>query len=373
VTDVRGTIPLQAPPSERLVPLGGPAEARRAAVAAAVAGLLGDPASVILTGSCSAALEAVAALLPLAAGDEVVVPAYTFPTAVAPFAARGATLRFADVDPATMNVAPASVLERLTEGTRAVVVMHYGGVAVDVSPWIEQAAILGASVVEDAAHGTFARSGGRPLGTLGRFGALSFHRTKNLSAHDGGALVVNDPADVEAALVAVDKGTDRVAFEAGRVRSYEWRGLGGAWRMGEAEVAYLAEELPSADARQRWRHEVWSAYVDGLAGWSAEIGVALPQVPEGVEHPAHLFHLVLPRAADRDSFVEHLAARGVQAARHYSALTATPYGRQLVRPGDACPVAEELAPRLVRIPLHHALDDAAVARVLDAVRSWRPS
>lgn len=367
------TIRLQPTPSVRPLVVGASAEEPRAEVTAALADLLAGPAAVLLTASCSAALEAAAALLPIGAGDEVVVPAYGFPTAVAPFASRGATIRFADVDPATLNVDPASVHHRLGPRTAAVVVMHYGGVAVDAAPWAGAAEEVGAAVVEDAAHGVFASVGGRPLGTLGRFGALSFHRTKNLSAHDGGALVVNRPDDIDAALVAIDKGTDRVRFDAGQVRSYEWQGLGGAWRMGDAEVAYLAAELAEVTDRQRRRHRAWSAYAQQLAGWAQERGVALPVVPPGAEHPAHLFHLVLPAEHHRPAFVEHLAALGVQAARHYSALTATPFGRTLQQPGDACPVAESLAPRLVRIPLHHQLDDGAIERVVDAVTSWDPT
>jgi dTDP-4-amino-4,6-dideoxygalactose transaminase len=366
------TIRLQPTPAARSLVVGGPAEHQRAEVTGALAELLHRPAAVLLTSACSTALEAVATLVPLGLGDEVVVPAYGFPTAVAPFASRGATIRFADVDPATLNVDPTSVLERLGPRTRAVVVMHYGGVAVDDAPWAGTAAEHGASVVEDAAHGIFAAVGGQPLGTLGRFGALSFHRTKNLSAHDGGALVVNRPEDVEAALVAIDKGTDRVRFDAGQVRSYEWQGLGGAWRMGDAEVAYLAAELAEGADRQARRHRAWSAYAERLLDWAHARQVALPSVPGGVEHPAHQFHLVLPDAADRPAFVEHLGARGVQAARHYSALTATPFGRTLHQPSDRCPVAEELAPRLVRIPLHHQLDDAAIDRVVSAVTAWDP-
>lgn len=373
MTGVLPSIPLQPVPAARPLVVGGPAEVQRAEVTAALAELLGGPAAVLLTSSCSSALEASAALLPLGAGDEVVVPAYGFPTAVAPFASRGATIRFADIDAATLNVDPASVQERLGPRTRAVVVMHYGGVAVDAAPWASAAEDLGAAVVEDAAHGIFASVDGRPLGTLGRFGALSFHRTKNLSAHDGGALVVNRPDDVEPALVAIDKGTDRVQFEAGRVRSYEWQGLGGAWRMGDAEVAYLAAELAERVDRQERRHRAWRAYAQQLTGWAQDRQVALPGVPPGVEHPAHQFHLVLPAAHDRPAFVEHLAAHGVQAARHYSALTATPFGRTLQQPGDACPVAEDLAPRLVRIPLHHQLDDGAIERVVAAATSWDPA
>ncbi|MFN8016875.1 MAG: aminotransferase class I/II-fold pyridoxal phosphate-dependent enzyme [Acidimicrobiales bacterium] len=361
---------LHATATPRQVLVGGDDAAVRESATAQVATMLGDPSALVLTASCSAALDAAASLLDLSPGDEVVVPAFTFPTTAAAFAARGATLRFADADPVTANVDPASVLERLGPQTRAVVVTHYAGVAVDLGPLRAPLADRGIDLVEDAAHGTCAAVDGTPLGRLGRFAALSFHRTKNLSSVEGGALVANDAADAARILVAVDKGTNRVAFERGEVPSYEWSGLGSGWRMPEAAVRYLAEELPDLAAHQARRHEVVACYDAALGPWAAQVGATLPVVPPGRTSPAHLYHVVLP--ADRSGFVAHCAARGVQVARHYGSLPESAYGRRLVQPGDACPGASVLGERLVRIPLHHDLDDAAVARVVDAVTSWRP-
>lgn len=365
-------IRLHADPVVRPVLLGEPGSAERLeAATAVVASLLGDPPAVLLTGSCSAALEASAALIDLEPGDEVVVPAFTFPTSIAPFVSRGAVVRFADISPVTANVDPSSVLAKVNDRTRAVVVMHYAGIAVELQQVLPAVAAVGASLVEDAAHGLFAQVGGEPLGTLGRFGALSFHHTKNISALEGGALVVNHPDDVERAVVAVDKGTNRAAFAAGRTGSYEWCGLGSSWRMAAGHVEYLAAELERAEPIQRRRLEVHDHYLRELASWAADQGVGLPEVGPARSGPAHLFFLVLPSPADRPHFVAHCAERGVQAARHYGSMPATPFGATLQRVEDACPVADDLALRLVRIPLHHDLDAGAVDRVVDAVTSWQ--
>lgn len=369
----RHRIELHARPVERTITVTGDDDEVRAATTAAVAALLDDPPAAVLTSSCSAALEASATLLDLVPGDEVVVPAFTFPTSVSPFVARGATIRFAEVDPRTGNLDPASAAERIGERTRAVAVTHYAGIGADLEALAPRLAEVGADVVEDAAHGLFGRSGGRALGRLGRFGCLSFHRTKNLSALDGGALVVNDPADLDRALVAVDKGTNRVRFDEGLVRFYEWAGLGSAWRMPEAAIRYLAEELAEAGSVQARRRAVAARYRGELAGWADGHGVGLPVVPEGREDPAHLFFLVLPEPEHRDRFVAHCGSLGIAAARHFGSLPQSAYGRTIRHPDDACPVSTRFAERLVRIPLHHALSDDDVDRVVDAVASWQPA
>ena len=364
----RALIGLHAPIEPRQVVVGGAdAAAQREAVTDRLAALLDDPPAVILTGSCSTALDAAAAAVDLDPGDEVVVPAFTFPTSASAFAARGATLRFADVDPRTGNVDPAEVARLIGPRTRVVVVMHYAGVAVDLEPLAPMIADRGIDLVEDAAHGLFATLDERPLGRVGRFGTLSFHRTKNLSTIEGGALIVNRADDVERATVVIDKGTNRRTFERGDVPAYEWTALGSSWRMPEAAVRLLALELDRAAAGQARRHHIWQRYVDGLGGWAAANRVGLPVVAAGRAHPAHLFFLVLPDAAARPPFMAWCAAAGVATAWHYGSLPASTYGRRIAHPEDACPVAADLASRLVRIPLHPGLSDEDVDRVVEAV------
>lgn len=345
--------------------------ALRASVASTLGALLADPPSIELTSSCTHALEAAGAALDLGPGDEIIVPAFTFPSTANAFLLRGATIRFADIDPRTGNIDPASVERCGSSATAAVVCMHYGGISCDMDPIVEQCSSGGWSLIEDAAHGMFASYDGVPLGRLGVVGALSFHRTKNVSAIDGGALVVNDPSMVERTQIALDKGTNRAAFEAGRVASYEWSGPGSSWRMSEPLLAAFAEQLRQAPSMQARRHEVWDRYATELGPWAELHGVALPYVPPRAHHPAHLFWMTLPSSSTRDRFTDWCAAQGVEAVRHFGSLPESTFGRTIVSPPDACPHAEAFASTVVRLPLHHQLSESDVERVLHAVTSFR--
>jgi len=325
------------------------------------------PAGLLLTNSCSAAIEAAATVLDLRPGDEVVVPAYTFPTTATPFLARGATLRFADARPDTGNIYVDDVESKLGPRTRAVVCMHYAGIGADVGRLVELGEQWGFDLVEDAAHGVFASIDGVPLGRSGRFGCLSFHRTKNVSTIEGGALLVNRPLDVARATIAVDKGTDRAEFDSGRKEFYEWAGPGSALRMSEPAVQLLAPAIVHAEEVQPRRMDVWSRLADELRPWAAQVGASLPVVPAGRRHPAHLFYVLVPDGADRDAFVDRCRELGVGAARHFGSLPQSAYGRTLVRPGDECPVASDFAARVVRLPVHGQMTDTDVDRVLEVV------
>ena len=331
---------------------------------AELSALLGSPPALSLTSSCTHALEAAALLLGIGPGDEVVVPAFTFPSSANPFLIRGAEVRFADIDPTTGNVDARSVESRVTARTVAVVCMHYGGVAGPVDQLGEQARSTGWALVEDAAHGLFGAWEGRPLGTFGQLGALSFHRTKNISAHDGGALIVNEPELVEHVDVVLDKGTDRVRFDAGEVPAYDWVGVGSSWRMSDPHVELLASSLARREAIQRRRHEIWRTYAAALTDWANRTDSWLPSVDARAEHPAHLFWIRLGDHLDRDRVVAACAAAGVPAVRHYGSLPESPYGRSIRRDGDDCPVASAFARQLIRLPLHHDLDDDTVERTI---------
>ncbi len=333
----------------------------------ALSSLLDDPPAVALTTSCTHALEAAGLLLGVGPGDEVVVPAFTLSSTANAFLLRGATLRFADVDPATGNIDPNSVAERTTDRTAVVVAVHYAGVAADLPALLEQSRTLGWGLVEDAAQGLYGSLDGRALGRWGRLGAISFHRTKNVSCGEGGALVVNDPELITPADVALDKGNDRVAFDAGVVAAYQWTGLGSAWRMPIESVERLAVSLDGAAERQRRRHVIWDRYLEGLTDWAHSTGSTLPTIPDGAEHPAHIFWILLPEGASREAVREHCAARGVEVTQHYASLPTTTYGRTIAHPDDACPVAEQFAARLIRLPLDPTMDDGDLDRVLEAV------
>lgn len=351
--------------------LSGISEPRHHAEAV-LSSLLGGPPGLELTTSCTHGLEAAARLLGITEHDEVVVPAFAFPSTANAFMAAGARIRFADVDLATGNLDPASVEPLIGPRTAAVVTLHYGGVASDVRALAKQCEANDAALVEDAAHSLFGSFDGTPLGRFGRVAAFSFHRTKNISAIEGGALVLNDGDLVDPAQVLLDKGTNRAEFEAGRTDAYEWCGLGSAWRMAPPIVELLCAQLDHASEIQARRIRIWDRYQQELASWADGIGAALPAVPHHAVHPAHLFWVRLPDGADRTAFVRHCDERGVDAARHYGSLPDSRYGQEVADPGDRCPNAAVLASQLVRLPIHHRLDDDEVDRVVEVVTAWRP-
>ncbi len=346
---------------------GGSTREARAAVTARLSELLDHPPAVLLTGSCTHALEAAALLSGVGPGDEVVVPAFTFPSTATAFLLRGATVRFADIREHDGNVDPESVATRLSDRTEVVVAVHYAGVPADVAALSQLASTVGASLVEDAAHGLHTRVAGRPLGRAGAFACFSFHRTKNVTAGDGGALVVNDPDQVAAAQAAIDKGTDRAAFEAGLVPAYDWTGLGSAWHLPDSALPTLDASLRAAGEVQAVRRRVWDRYRTELSSWADSVGARLPEVPADVEHPAHIFWIRLPDGWDRDAIAAVCRGQEVEVARHFGALPASPYGRTIAHPEDACPVAQRFAEQLLRLPLHHQLTDADVDRVLEVI------
>ena len=329
---------------------------------------------VLLTTSCTAALELSALLMDVQPGDVVVVPSFTFVTTALAFVRQGARVLFCDVDPDTFSADPEHVAalldqaERDGDRVRAVVLVHYAGIAGDVDALRKVvAAHPGVDLVEDAAHGLFGAYGGQPLGSLGRFSTLSFHETKNIVCGEGGALVVNDPADLERAWVLYDKGTDRRAFLEGHVDKYSWRDTGSSFGLSEILAGQLLGQLEQRKVIQDKRRHVHERYVGLLTEPLAERGVRLPVVPEA-SHPAyHLFHLMLPHAGLRPHVVREMRERGVQATFHYVPLHDSDGGRRFAaRPTD-CPVTSDVSSRLLRLPFHNDLTDAQAERVVEVL------
>jgi dTDP-4-amino-4,6-dideoxygalactose transaminase len=332
--------------------------------------VLGAP-KVLLTTSCTHALEMAALLLDVGPGDEVVVPSFTFVSTANAFVLRGARVVFADVRPDTLNLDERQLPGLLTRRTRAVVPVHYAGVGCEMDAIGSAAAAAGVAVVEDNAHGLFGTYRGRPLGSLGAIAAQSFHETKNISCGEGGALVLNDPALAERAEVIREKGTNRSRFFRGEVDKYTWVDVGSSYLPSDALAALLLAQLEMRAAIQARRRAVWDRYRAGLAGWAADHRVRLPHVPDHCGHPAHLFHLLLPTLDDRQALLAHLKARGVVATFHYVPLHLSEMGvRHGGRPG-LCPVTEAVSDRLVRLPLFYDLSDADVDRVIGAVTAFR--
>jgi dTDP-4-amino-4,6-dideoxygalactose transaminase len=328
-----------------------------------------DGAEVLLTPSCTDALELAALLVDVGPGDEVVMPSFTFPSTATAVALRGATPVFADIDPLTLGITARTVEPCLTDRTRAVVVVHYGAAAGDPDDLVRLTADRGLHLVEDAALAFGARWRDRPLGSFGAISTLSFHETKGVQCGEGGALVLNDRSLVERAEVLREKGTDRRAFARGRVGRYTWVDLGSSDLLAEPLAAILEAQLdewPEVDARRR---SLWRRYHDGLAAWSQRVGAQLPHDDPRSTPSAQSFHVVLARATQRDRFIEHLADRAVGSTFHYVPLHDSTAGRRYGR-SATLPVTESVAARLVRLPLYADLTDDEADRVIAAADSF---
>jgi dTDP-4-amino-4,6-dideoxygalactose transaminase len=323
----------------------------------------------LLTTSCTHALELAALLLEIGPGDEVVVPAFTFASSASAFALRGARIVFCDVRADTLNLDESLLPDVVTERARAVVPVHYAGVGCELDAIGALAAERGLAVVEDNAHGLFGAYRGRALGTFGTFAAQSFHETKNVTCGEGGALLVNDPGYVERAEVMREKGTDRKRFFRGQVDKYTWVDLGSSYVLSDLAAAFLAAQLEARERIQAARRGVWERYREGLADWAERAGARLPVVPEHCEQPFHMFHVLLPSLEARSKLIERLRARGILAVFHYLPLHLSKMGvAHGGRPGQ-CPVAEDVADRLLRLPFFTSLTEAEQAEVVETIVS----
>lgn len=326
-------------------------------------------AEVLLTTSCTTALEMSALLLDISPGDVVIVPSFTFVSSALAFAREGARLLFCDIEPTTLGPDPEHVAALLADpehgpAVRAVVTVHYAGVAGDLD---RLQAVLAdrpdVALVEDAAHALFGRWRGQRLGSVGRFATLSFHETKNIVCGEGGALVLNDPADVDRAWVMYDKGTNRRAFFQGEVDKYTWRDTGSSFGLADTLAAQLLGQLEQRAEIQRLRRGVYEGYQAALAEPAAEVGITLPTVREHADPAYHLYHVLLPTAAMRPDVIADLADVGIKTTFHYVPLHDSEGGRKFqARPGE-CPVAVDLSSRLLRLPFHNGLTKAQVQRV----------
>ena len=335
-------------------------------------GVLGVPAA-LLTTSCTHALDMSAILLDLQPGDEVIMPSFTFCSTANAFALRGAVPVFVDCRPDTLNIDERQIEAAVTGRTRAIVVVHYAGVGCEMDVINEVADRYGLVVVEDNAHGLGGLYRGRPLGSLGAMATQSFHETKNVQCGEGGALVLSDTRFVERAEIIREKGTNRSQFFRGMVDKYRWLDIGSSFLPSDMLAAFLTGQLECFEDIQRLRMAVWNSYHLRLADWAAEFKILQPTVPAGRSHPAHLYYLILPDLDSRQAFIKHLADRGVHATFHYQPLHSAPAGVRYGRLGsDGCPVTDEVADRLVRLPMFAGMSEAELEQIITAVLAFRP-
>ncbi len=333
---------------------------------------LTQSARCLLTTSCTHALELSALLLDLGPGDEVIVPSFTFVTTASAFALRGVTLRFADIQPDTLNIDPFHVQTLLNERTRAVVCVHYAGVACDLDALLALQKRADFHLIEDTAHGLFGRYHDRPLGSFGSMATLSFHATKNISCGEGGALLVNDAGLIQRAEILRDKGTNRSSFLRGDADRYTWIDTGSSFGLSDILAAVLLGQLEAANSNQLRRQQVWNGYRDQLTEWALQQRVQLPHVPSGCLQPAHIFYMVLPSVLLQKQFLSHMQSAGINAQFHYQPLNTTPQGMRLGGREGQCPVSESVAARLVRLPIFADLTQPTIDHVVDIVKRFQP-
>jgi len=327
---------------------------------------------VLLTTSCTHALDMTALLLQIEPGDEVIIPSFTFVSTVNAYVLRGGRPVFIDIRPDTLNLDEAQLERLITPRTRAIAVVHYAGVGCEMDTILEVARRHNLAVVEDNAHGLFGRYKGRYLGTFGCLATQSFHETKNFTCGEGGALLINDPAYSDRAEVLREKGTNRSLFFRGQVDKYTWVDVGSSYLPSDILSAFLyaqLEERERIQARRRW---IWEFYAEHLRDWAEEHGVRLPRVPSHCEQPYHLFYMLLPGLEARTRLITHLKERSILAVFHYLPLHLSPMGQRFGGKEGDCPVTEEVSDRLLRLPFYNDLSEADLREVVSAIREFEP-
>ena len=322
----------------------------------------------LLTHSCTAALEMAALLLDLQPGDEVIMPSFTFVSTANAFVLRGAVPVFVDVRPDTFNLDEALVEAAITPRTRAICVVHYAGVSCNMDAFSDICERHGLALVEDAAQGINATYCGRPLGTLGDLGALSFHETKNVISGEGGALLLRDERFVDRAEIIREKGTNRSRFFRGQVDKYTWVDVGSSYLPSEIIAAFLSAQLEHSGDINARRLAIWDRYHEHLAAHEGAGQLRRPVVPDECVHNAHMYYVLLPDIESRSRFIEGMKARGVATVFHYVPLHSAPMGSQVGRTVGSLSVTDDVGGRLVRLPLWAGLEPhlQAVLEAIDA-------
>lgn len=326
---------------------------------------------VLLTPSCTASLEMAALLINLQPGDEVIMPSYTFVSTANAFVLRGATIVFVDIRPDTLNIDESKIEAAITEKTRAIVPVHYAGVACEMDAIMALAAQYKLWVIEDAAQGVMSRYKGRALGTIGHIGCFSFHETKNYTAGgEGGATLINDAALIERAEVIREKGTNRSQFFRGQVDKYTWRDIGSSYLMADLQAAYLWAQLEAAERVNQQRLRLWQRYYDALQPLAAKGRIELPSLPAACEHNAHMFYIKLRDSDDRQALISWMKEAEILTVFHYIPLHSSPAGEEFGRFHGEDLFTTRESERLLRLPLFYNLTDNNQNTVISSLLSF---
>lgn len=324
-------------------------------------------AGAFLTHSCTSALEMAAILSNLEHGDEVILPSFTFVSTANAIVLRRAVPVFVDIRPDTLNINEALIEAAITPRTKAISVVHYAGVCAEMTPILDIARRHGLLVIEDAAQALLSTYRGRPAGQLGDLACFSFHETKNVTAGEGGALTINNPAFIDRAHIVWEKGTNRRAFKSGRVDKYTWVDVGSSFLPSEFVAAILLAQLETAEQFNRVRVAVWTRYHEGFADLAAKGLIRRPTVPAHCEHNGHLYYLLLPDQAARDRLMRSLDADGIATVFHYIPLHSAPAGLRHARTHGALNVTDTTSARLMRLPLYAGMSISEADRVIERV------
>lgn len=321
----------------------------------------------LLTTSCTHALEMAALLLDIKPGDEVIVPSFTFVSSVNAFVLRGARPVFIDIRPDTLNLDETQLERLITPRTRAILVVHYAGVACEMDPILQLAKKHDIAVVEDNAHGLFGKYNGKFLGTLGCLATQSFHETKNFTCGEGGALLINDEQYIERAEVIREKGTNRSRFFRGQVDKYTWVDVGSSYLPSDILAAFLFAQMEARERIQAKRRRIWKRYDETLQSWAERCGVKTPTVPAHCDQPYHMYYLVIPSLEKRTALISYLNEHNINSVFHYQPLHLSEMGRQFGGEIGDCPVTESVSDRLVRLPFYNDLTEEEQSRVIDRI------
>ncbi|PKO70594.1 MAG: dTDP-4-amino-4,6-dideoxygalactose transaminase [Betaproteobacteria bacterium HGW-Betaproteobacteria-16] len=311
----------------------------------------------LLTHSCTAALEMAALLLDLGPGDEVIMPSYTFVSTANAFVLRGAIPVFVDIRPDTLNIDENLIEAAITSKTKAVVPVHYAGVGCEMDQIVDIARRHGLMVIEDAAQAILSKYRGKPLGSFGQLGCLSFHETKNIISGEGGALLINDSAFALRSEIIREKGTNRSQFFRGQVDKYTWCDIGSSYLPGELTAAFLWAQMEAADMITRRRLDLWNCYHKAFEQMEKSGVVRRPIVPTDCTHNAHMYYLLLPDLTTRTYFIERMKKKGIGTVFHYVPLHRSTGGERFSRAHGELPYTENLSDRLVRLPMWVGLED----------------
>ena len=324
--------------------------------------------TALLTHSCTAALEMAAILLDLKQGDEVIMPSYTFVSTANAFVLRGAVPVFVDIRPDTLNIDETKIEAAITEKTKAIVPVHYAGVACEMDAIMAIAKKHNLYVVEDAAQGFDATYKGKLLGTIGHLGTLSFHETKNIISGEGGALLINDPRFVERAEIIREKGTNRSRFFRGQVDKYTWVDIGSSFLPSDIIAAFLYAQFENHQEITQKRLDLWQRYHDFFADFEAKWRIRRPFCPEEATHNAHMYYVLFDSLEERTAFITYLKAHDVMSVFHYIPLHSSPAGLGYCKTPFEMPVTDDISETLVRLPLFYGLKDAQVSHIFDTIR-----